>query len=184
MARIDKLQDELGKCKNENESLIFDLRECKTKMAFLEEKKAMLQIELTRERKKKSKQMKDAEDDKSMNGADEEKNINVTVHSQSNYLGCFPFGGKSNMSVRVQPALSQNLYKKNNTGDKAKELLTTLPERRSESGEISDRLLNNNLNQSAQLYRSPQSRKLVPLSKKFSAYPISDFKSTTNNETR
>ena len=55
MNRIDKLQDELGKCKTENESLIFDLRECKTKMAFLEEKKAMLQIELAREKKRTKK---------------------------------------------------------------------------------------------------------------------------------
>ena len=53
MHRVEKLQEELSKCKTENESLIFDLRECKTKMAFLEEKKAMLQIELTRERKKR-----------------------------------------------------------------------------------------------------------------------------------
>lgn len=50
--KIEKLQDELSKCRTENESLIFDLRECKTNMAFLEEKKAMLQIELARERKK------------------------------------------------------------------------------------------------------------------------------------
>ena len=42
MDKIDKLQEELAKCKTENESLIFDLRECKTSLAFLEEKKAML----------------------------------------------------------------------------------------------------------------------------------------------
>ena len=42
MEKIDKLQEELAKCKTENESLIFDLRECKTSLAFLEEKKAML----------------------------------------------------------------------------------------------------------------------------------------------
>ena len=53
MDKIDKLQEELAKCKTENESLIFDLRECKTSLAFLEEKKAMLQIELAREKKKK-----------------------------------------------------------------------------------------------------------------------------------
>ena len=51
--KIDKLQEDLTKCKTENESLIFDLRECKTSLAFLEEKKAMLQIELAREKKKK-----------------------------------------------------------------------------------------------------------------------------------
>ena len=42
MDKIEKLQEELAKCKTENESLIFDLRECKTSLAFLEEKKAML----------------------------------------------------------------------------------------------------------------------------------------------
>ena len=53
MEKIDKLQEELRKCRTENESLIFDLRECKTKMAFLEEKKAMLQIEIAKEKKKR-----------------------------------------------------------------------------------------------------------------------------------
>ena len=95
MNRIDKLQDELGKCKTENESLIFDLRECKTKMAFLEEKKAMLQIELAREKKKKVKNgiRNDISDDA---GAEEEdQRINLTVHSQPNWGGCFPMcGGK------------------------------------------------------------------------------------------
>ena len=41
MDKIEKLQEELAKCKTENESLIFDLRECKTSLAFLEEKKAI-----------------------------------------------------------------------------------------------------------------------------------------------
>lgn len=87
MNRLDKLQDELGKCKTENEELIMDLRECKTRMAFLEEKKAMLQIELDRERKKNKKKVQEnhkaLEHDKSiddMNNVDEEKNLHVTVH--------------------------------------------------------------------------------------------------------
>lgn len=106
MNRIDKLQDELGKCKTENESLIFDLRECKTKMAFLEEKKAMLQIELAREKKKKVKNgiRNDISDDA---GAEEEdQRINLTVHSQPNWGGCFPMcGGKQKMTMKVTPAL-------------------------------------------------------------------------------
>ena len=105
MNRIDKLQDELGKCKTENESLIFDLRECKTKMAFLEEKKAMLQIELAREKKRTKKQSirNDISDDA---GAEEEdQKINLTVH-QPNWGGCFPMcGGKQKMTMKVTPAL-------------------------------------------------------------------------------
>jgi len=95
MTRIDKLQEELGKCKTENESLIFDLRECKTKMAFLEEKKAMLQIELAREKKKKIKTNASQSVISEDFGDTEEKNINLTVHSQPNWGGCFPMcGGK------------------------------------------------------------------------------------------
>ena len=95
MTRIDKLQEELGKCKTENESLIFDLRECKTKMAFLEEKKAMLQVELAREKKKKIKTNASHSVISEDFGDTEEKNINLTVHSQPNWGGCFPMcGGK------------------------------------------------------------------------------------------
>lgn len=117
MNRLDKLQDELGKCKTENEELIMDLRECKTRTAFLEEKKAMLQIELDRERKKNKKKLQDSyralEHDKSiddMNNVDEEKNLHVTVHhKQSNILGCFPaFVGKSCIQPRVHPATIQS----------------------------------------------------------------------------
>ena len=80
MDKIDKLQGELSKCKTENESLIFDLRECKTKMAFLEEKKAMLQIELAREKKKRVLNKNPAGSLVSDDLAEEDKNINVTVH--------------------------------------------------------------------------------------------------------
>ena len=106
MNRIDKLQEELSKCKTENESLIFDLRECKTKMAFLEEKKAMLQIELTREKKKRTLHKESRSDIGSVDFPDEDKNINVTVHSQPNWGGCFPMcGGKQKMTMKVTPAL-------------------------------------------------------------------------------
>ena len=95
MNRIDKLQEELGKCKTENESLIFDLRECKTKMAFLEEKKAMLQIELAREKKKRLKNQSSRNDISDDAGAEEDQKINLTVHSQPAWGGCFPMcGGK------------------------------------------------------------------------------------------
>ena len=95
MDKIDRLQEELGKCKTENESLIFDLRECKTKMSFLEEKKAMLQIELAREKKKKVVKEKPSASVLSDDFADEDKNINLTVHSQPNWGACFPMcGGK------------------------------------------------------------------------------------------
>ena len=111
MNRIDKLQDDLGKCKTENEELIMDLRECKTRMAFLEEKKAMLQIDLDRERKRNTKRglAKEVSAD-SMNNVDEEKNLPVTVHhKQANILGCFPaFVGKSCTQPRVQPPLHQS----------------------------------------------------------------------------
>lgn len=107
MSKIDKLQDELSKCKTENESLIFDLRECKTKMAFLEEKKAMLQIDLTREKKKRTIEKSRSDLGSVDVGEDEPKNINVTVHSQSNWGGCFPMcGGKQKMMMKVTPALS------------------------------------------------------------------------------
>ena len=79
--KIDKLQEDLTKCKTENESLIFDLRECKTSLAFLEEKKAMLQIELAREKKKKFSKESASRSVISDDFADEEKNINLTVHS-------------------------------------------------------------------------------------------------------
>lgn len=49
---IINLEEELRKCKQENESLIFDLRDSKTKVAVLEESRAMMQMELTRERKR------------------------------------------------------------------------------------------------------------------------------------
>lgn len=39
-ATIDELEKVLQKCRSENESLIFDLRDCKTKVAVLEENKA------------------------------------------------------------------------------------------------------------------------------------------------
>lgn len=106
MSKIDKLQEELSKCKTENESLIFDLRECKTKMAFLEEKKAMLQIELTREKKKRTINKSRSDLGSVDIGDDEPKNINVTVHSQPNWGGCFPMcGGKQKMTMKVTPAL-------------------------------------------------------------------------------
>ena len=53
---IVNLEEELRRCKQENESLIFDLRDSKTKVAMLEEKKAQLQMELQRERKRQVKQ--------------------------------------------------------------------------------------------------------------------------------
>ena len=107
ITRIDKLTEELTKCKTENESLIFDLRECKTKMAFLEEKKAMLQIELAKEKNKRIlKQQSSRHDETDDAGADEDKNINLTVHSQPNWGGCFPMcGGKQKMTMKVTPAL-------------------------------------------------------------------------------
>ena len=39
-AKIINLEEELRRCKQENESLIFDLRDSKTKVAVLEENKA------------------------------------------------------------------------------------------------------------------------------------------------
>ena len=53
---IVNLEEELRRCKQENESLIFDLRDSKTKVAVLEENKAQLQMELARERKRQVKQ--------------------------------------------------------------------------------------------------------------------------------
>ena len=53
---VERLQEELSQCKKENESLIDDLRDSKTKVAVLEEKKAQLQIELQKEKKKHNKQ--------------------------------------------------------------------------------------------------------------------------------
>ena len=38
--KIESLEKELEKCRSENDSLIFDLRESKTKVAVLEENKA------------------------------------------------------------------------------------------------------------------------------------------------
>ena len=81
MEKIDKLQDELRKCRTENESLIFDLRECKTRMAFLEEKKAMLQIEIAKEKKKRLQKEQASRSGISDDAAEEGKNINLTVHS-------------------------------------------------------------------------------------------------------
>ena len=53
--KIVNLEEEQRRCKQENESLIFDLRDSKTKVAVLEESKALLQMELTRERKRQVK---------------------------------------------------------------------------------------------------------------------------------
>ena len=86
------------------------MRECKTKAAFLEEKKAMLQIELARERKKKHNKsiIKDVSEERSPMNADEGKSVNVTVHTkQNNVLGCFPFGVKNNVTTKkAQPITS------------------------------------------------------------------------------
>ena len=49
--KIEEMELELQKFKQENEALIFDLRDSKTKVAVLEEKKAQLQIELINLRK-------------------------------------------------------------------------------------------------------------------------------------
>ena len=54
--KIVNLEEEQRRCKQENESLIFDLRDSKTKVAVLEESKALLQMELARERKRQVKQ--------------------------------------------------------------------------------------------------------------------------------
>lgn len=53
--KIEGLSNELKKYKQENESLIDDLRETKTKVAVLEESKAQLQIEIAKERKRQVK---------------------------------------------------------------------------------------------------------------------------------
>lgn len=53
-AQLDQMEIELKKCKKENEILIDDLCDTKTKVAVLEENKAQLQMELTKERKKNS----------------------------------------------------------------------------------------------------------------------------------
>ena len=75
-------------------------------MAFLEEKKAMLQIELTREKKKRTINKSRSDLGSVDIGDDEPKNINVTVHSQPNWGGCFPMcGGKQKMTMKVTPAL-------------------------------------------------------------------------------
>ena len=50
------MEEELAKCRQENESLIFDLRDSKTKVAMLEEKRMQLEMELVREKNKASKQ--------------------------------------------------------------------------------------------------------------------------------
>lgn len=49
--RIEELEAELKKCKSENESLIDDLCDSKTKVAVLEESRAKLQMEVTKLRK-------------------------------------------------------------------------------------------------------------------------------------
>ena len=50
--RISNLEEDLERCRRENENLIDDLRDSKTKVAVLEEGKAQLQMELIRERKR------------------------------------------------------------------------------------------------------------------------------------
>ena len=55
--KIDELEDELRNFKQENDTLIDDLRDSKTKVAVLEENKAQLQMELTRERKRQVKNL-------------------------------------------------------------------------------------------------------------------------------
>ena len=76
------------------------MKACKTRIAVLEEHKAQLSMELVRERKKQNNR---AQNMAILKAATQQRNINVTV-STSNY-GCFAFGGKSNMSVKVAPAL-------------------------------------------------------------------------------
>ena len=107
---IVNLEEELRRCKQENESLIFDLRDSKTKVAVLEENKAQLQMELTRERKRQVKQtLGQAKVNAEQKIADQRSPrspaLNLTVNTQS-YGGVFGMGGKSNFSVKVQPALN------------------------------------------------------------------------------
>ena len=49
--KIEEMKGELKKCQSENDSLIDDLRDTKTKVAVLEESKAQLQMEITKLRK-------------------------------------------------------------------------------------------------------------------------------------
>ena len=107
---IVNLEEELRRCKQENESLIFDLRDSKTKVAVLEENKAQLQMELARERKRQVKQtLGQAKVNAEQKIADQRSPrspaLNLTVNTQS-YGGVFGMGGKSNFSVKVQPALN------------------------------------------------------------------------------
>lgn len=99
--KIAELEEELQRFKRENDSLIDDLRDSKTKVAVLEEGKAQLQMEVTKLRKN---QIMNPPVAKPSPMRIQQPTLNVTVNTQS--YGVFGMGGKANYSVRVQPALT------------------------------------------------------------------------------
>ena len=93
-------------------------------------------------------------------------------------------GGKQRMTMQVTPALQQQIVQKSYTDARPKEITTIKPLELKEDT-VTPYLSKINEVQKKK-YGSPtnQTKKLVPLSKKFSAYPISDVKSTGNQSTK
>ena len=77
------------------------------------------------------------------------------------------------MTMKVTPGLQQQILKKSYTEERPKEIMVKPPEPREDSAQPFLSKINETQKKK---YGSPtnQAKKLVPLSKKFSAYPVSD----------
>ena len=86
------------------------------------------------------------------------------------------------MTMKVTPALQQQILKKSYTDSRPKEMVTKPPELKEDN--ITPYL--SKINEAKKKYGSPtnQTKKLIPLSKKFSAYPVSDARSTDNQSSK
>ena len=92
-------------------------------------------------------------------------------------------GGKQKMTMKVTPALQQQILKKSQTDNRPKEVAAKQLELKEDN--ITPYLSKINEAQKKK-YGSPtnQTKKLIPLSKKFSAYPVSDARSTDNQSSK
>ena len=191
--KLNSLQEELAKCRQENESLIFDLRDSKTKVAILEEQKAQLEMELAREKEKTLSAVNRASKqyiEQVRKHADQKQNFNyspktphtpqpLTIAARSSGSagiggGMFGKGGKIEHAIKVEPAFSHTKSNKLNSSSTTHN--STKPTNvLAQSRQSSDSQPAQALNTSGA--RSPRAAKMIPLSQKFCAFPATEMKS-------
>ena len=173
------MKEELRKCKLENEALIFDLRDSKTKVAVLEEGKAQLQMELAKEKKRQA-QLKL-----------QQFVANADSRATERRRSPRPLQTGA-MSVELQPVNMQNLDDPTFTTLKQQKerrlqistepevKMATTPQNRLQLSERKQPTWQTNKSQDRRMAKSP-SNGMVPLAKKFSAFPASNRNQATRN---